>query len=109
MSRRERGTSPMPFEKYDRLADILNDGENVMMIPQAQPPGFHPFRPFIRNLGLVGLGAGLGIAGYHFRHPLKKLGQKALNYGLDKFHYLFTPNNETNSSTSAQIANRAGF
>ena len=106
MKRRERGTSPMPFERYDKLANVLDPGENVMIIPQAQPQVFRPLQPFLRNLGLVGLGAGLGIAGYHYRHPLMKLGQKALHYTIDKFHNLFAPINETNTT---QTNNRVAF
>lgn len=109
MPRRERGTSPMPFDKYDQVLNALNNRENIVLIPQVQPQRIRHIPPFLRNLGLVGLGAGLGIAGYHLRHPLMKLGQKALNYTTDKFHRLFAPVNETNSSVPTQLAVRDGF
>ena len=97
MSKTNRGTSPMPFDRYDILRGGLNDGE-VAVISQLPPYGalapYHPPTHHLRNALLLGLGAGIGFA-YHYRAPLKKLGQKSINYVSDKFHNLYKPTNET--------------
>ena len=93
-----RGTSPVPFEKYDAIKAGLNDGQYAVVnqlpphnaLNQYQPPNH-----FLRNLGIIGgLGAGIGAA-MRYRQPLMKLGQKAINYVSDKFHNLYNPTNET--------------
>ena len=99
--RRDRGTSPMPFDRFNRMKIYIEPGENVRIIPQPQPPAFGHIRPWLRNLGLIGLGA----LGYRYYKPILKLGQKAINYASDKFHHLFTPTNET----TEQLGNRAAF
>ena len=98
MSKTNRGTSPMPFDRYDILRGGLNDGE-VAVVNQLPP--YETLTPYIppthhlRNALMIGgLGAGIG-AMYHYRTPLMKLGQKAYNYVSDKFHNLYKPTNET--------------
>ena len=95
-----RGTSPMPTDKYDNIRQNMRDNDKYIVL-HPQVPGepvqrgfFH--NPYVRALGLVGL----GIAGYHYRNTIKKLGQKAINYTSDKFHHLFNTVNETNSTQS---------
>ena len=99
-----RGTSPMPTDKYDNIRQNMRDNDKYIVL-HPQVPGepvqrgfFH--NPYVRALGLVGIGAALGAAGYHYRQPFLKLGQKFLNYSVDKFHHLFNPVNETNSTQS---------
>lgn len=124
MMRVNRGVSPISFHRYNRIKNHLAPGEIVEVRqrnevapeeffanplgPNIRPPNNHPI---LRNMGLVGLGAGIGALGYRYHKPLMKLGQKVFNYGLDKFHHLFQSNNstDTDSSTTTQIGNRAGF
>ena len=115
MKRADRGQSPVPFDRYDRIRQNLNHGEIAMIRRQDQQPPNEFFvnpiqqgHPFLRNLALVGLGAGIGALGYHYHKPLVKLGQRFINYGLDKFHNLFQPNNST-ATTQQQIGNREAF
>ena len=92
----DRETSPMPFERFDKVKGSLNPGEYAVVHQNAPyvPPTHH-----LRNaLLLGGLGAGIGAA-YHYRAPLMKLGQKVINYATDKFHNLFTPTNTTTNET----------
>ena len=92
-----RDTSPMPFERYDKIRAGLNPGEYVVMNKyQAQNPVAPPAQHhFFRNAMLLGgLGAGIGAL-YRYCQPLMKLGQKAINYVSDKFHNLYKPTNET--------------
>lgn len=113
--RRERAYSPMPFNRYDVIKNNLVDGETATIhrINEHQPEEFYarPIgpqqnnNPWLRNIGLVGLGAGLGALGYRYHKPMMKLGKKAINYAMDKFHHLFTPTNET----IPQIENRQAF
>ena len=114
MKRVDRGQSPVPFDRYDRIRQNLNNGEVAMIRRQDQPPNnlfINPIQqghPFLRNLGLVGLGAGIGVLGYRYHRPAMKLGQKFINYATDKFHHLFQPNNST-ATTQQQIGNREAF
>ena len=91
-----RETSPMPFERYDKIRAGMNPGEYVVMNKyQTQNPVAHPANYFFRNAMLLGgLDAGIGAL-YRYRQPLMKLGQKAINYVSDKFHNLYKPTNET--------------
>lgn len=69
------------------------------MPPQNALLRHQPQHHYFRNaLMLGGLGAGLG-AMYHFRNPIMKLGQKAVNYATDKFHNLFSSTKTTNETT----------
>ena len=93
--RASRGTTPIDFDKYEKMRNHLADNE-YMVMHRIQPPNpvqHHNFRNALIGLGLAGAGA---AAAYHFRKPLLKLGQKAYNYGLDKFHNLFGSTNSTN-------------
>ena len=109
MARRYRGTSPIPIDRYNNIRQNMGDNDKFMIIqPQVPgepvPRGFFQ-NPYVRAVGLVGLGAGLGALGYH-RAALKKLGQKVINYSTDKFHHLFRSNNETNTTqTQNRITN----
>ena len=117
MMRANRGVSPIPTHRFNRVKRHLAPGEMVeirqrnevapeeFFVNPLGPNNRQNNHPYLRNIGLVGLGAGLGIVGYHYHKPLMKLGQKVINYGLDKFHHLFPSNN----STSTQIGNREGF
>ena len=90
-NRVSKGTSPIPFKRYDQIMKHLKDGEFVSAHQFPVQPQHH----YLRNALLVGgLGAGIG-AMYHYRKPLMKLGQKAYNYASDKFHNLYHPTNET--------------
>ena len=93
--RAQRGTTPIDFDRFDKLKANLADNEYMVLnrIPPPNPAQHHYFRNALIGLGL-GAGAGLG---YRFRQPLLKLGQQAYNYGLDKFHNLF---GSTNNSTA---------
>ena len=131
--RRSREASPVPVGEYENIRKHMGNYKYVKLGPplppneqpppnqfqiqnqeplniQPQPAG----HPFLRRAGLVGLGAGLGILGLKYR-PLTKLGQKLVNYTSDKFHHLFNPPNETNttdltnSSSSNQTTNRNVF
>jgi len=127
--RRSRESSPVPPDGYEKLRKNMGNYKYVILGPplppneqpeqqnqdgieiQPQQPAGHPF---LRRAGLVGLGAGLGYLGFKYR-PLTKLGQKLVNYTSDKFHHLFNPPNETNttdltnSSSSNQSTNRGIF
>ena len=93
-NRVDRKTSPIPFERYDQIMKHLKDGEYVAAHQFPVQPRHHFL---INGLVLGGLGAGIG-AMYHYRQPLMKLGEKAYNYAVDKFHNLFAnPTNETAS------------
>ena len=90
----QRGTTPIDFERFDGLKNQLKDNE-FMVLNRFQPP---PQHHYLRNalIGGAGLGAGLGAL-YHYREPLMKLGQRAINYATDKFHNLFPSNNTTHT------------
>ena len=119
----DRGNSPIDFNRFSKIKKHLKKGEiaQINRRHQAPPYEYHaqpigpapaplppqPNHPFARNLGIAGLGAGVGIAAYHYRKPLLKLGQKVINYAADKFHHLFNPTNETEATH--QINNRAAF
>ena len=117
--RREKAYSPIPDKRFGEIMKHLKDGEYATVHRRndrqgeefhAQPIGPQPRpqqvgHPFLRNLGLVGLGAGLGALGYRYHEPILKLGQKVINYTTDKFHHLFNPPN----NTTTQINNRAAF
>ena len=67
------------------------------------PPPITPQHHYLRNaLFGAGLAGGLG-AMYRYRQPLLKLGQRVINYGLDKFHNLFGSTNSTNSTNSTEL------
>ena len=83
-----RGTSPIPFKKFDKVIGNLNNGEYMTahQLPAADRPIYQ--RNHLRRAllgGLLGLGSYLA---YQFREPLVKLGHAAYNYGMDKFHNL---------------------
>lgn len=91
----ERGTSPIPVDRFAKLQAGLNDGEYMILNRiQPQPPQHRRLR---NALILGGLGAAAG-AMYRFQEPLLKLGNNAYNYAKDKFHNLFAPANTTNSN-----------
>jgi len=103
-NRVNRELSPVPFDRYENIQHNLLDGEYAV-IHQAPPHNalvpYQPQRHYLRNaLMLAGLGAGIGAA-YRYRQPLLKLGQKAYNNALDKFHNLFP-----NSSNSTALVER---
>ena len=93
-SRIERGTSPIPFKKFDKLIDGLNQGEYMTIHNMPKAPG-NPHRRLRNALILGGLGAAAG-AMYKFHQPLMKLGHQAYNYAMNKFHNLYAqPTNAT--------------
>ena len=119
--RRERSYSPIPNARFEQIMKQLKDGEYATIHRRgerppdevfAQPIGPQPAppqnvgHPFLRNLGLVGLGAGLGGVLTYYRKPLMKLGKKVINYPIDKFHQWIHPTNET---ATPQIGNRQAF
>ena len=93
--RTERGTSPMPFDRYDNFRANLNENEYgvINRIPPPAPPQHHFFRNALR---IGGLGLGIGAL-YKYREPLLKLGHGAYNYARDKFHNLLAPTNQTSN------------
>ena len=93
--RNERGTSPVNVKQFKKIMGNLNSGQftTLHQLPDRPMNARHYVRRAIIG-GLLGLGGGLG---YYFRQPLLKLGQKAYNYGLDKFHNLFQSNNTSSS------------
>lgn len=93
----DRETSPMPFERFDKVKASLNPGEYTV-VHRNGPPYVPPTHHLRNALLLGGLGAGIGAA-YHYRAPLMKLGQKVVNYATDKFHHLFTPTNTATNET----------
>ena len=98
-----RQTSPMPTKHYNNIIKNMGNNKYVVIGPQLnQQPG----HPFLRAAGIIGLGAGLGALGYRYRQPLKKLGQKVINYTTDKFHHLFNPINETNTTNTTNATNQ---
>ena len=121
MIRANRGVSPISVDNYGKIRNQLKPGERAYIQrqneivdeffvnpigPQPRPQNNHPI---LRNMGLVGLGAGIGALGYRYHKPLMKLGAKVINYGVDKFHHLFQSNNSTDTNSSEPIGNRAAF
>ena len=94
--RLERGTSPVPIDRFAKLQEGLNDGEYMILnrIPPPNPPQHRRLR---NALILGGLGAAAG-AMYRFQQPLMKLGNTAFNYAKDKFHNLLAPTNTTDTN-----------
>ena len=91
----QRETTPIDFDRFEKLKNSLNDDE--YMVLNRIPPNLHQHH-YLRN-ALIGLGLGAGAGAlYRFRQPLLKLGQQAYNYGLDKFHNLFGSTNKTVSA-----------
>ena len=91
--RAHRGTTPIDFDRFDKLRDNLGDNE-YMVLNRILPP--NPAQHHYFRNALIGLGLGLGGgAMYRYRNALMRLGQKAHNYGLDKFHNLFNLTNKT--------------
>ena len=99
--RASRGTTPINFERFDKLKTNLADDEYMVLnrIPPPIPPQHHYLRNALIGAGFAG---GLGTM-YRYRQPLLKLGQRVINYGLDKFHNLFASTNSTNSTNSTEL------
>ena len=95
--RLERGTSPVPIDRFAKLQEGMNDGEYMILnrIPPPNPPQHRRLR---NALILGGLGAAAG-AMYRFQQPLLKLGYDAYNYAKDKFHNLYASNTPINATT----------
>ena len=90
-----RGTSPVPFDRFDAIKAGLNDGEVAVINKLPPHNAIQPQHHYFRNAMLIGgLGAGIGAA-MRYRQPLVKLGQKAISFVSDKFHNLYKPTNET--------------
>ena len=103
VNRVNRGYSPIPFDRYEVIKSGLKPGEYVVMNQLPPQNALAPYQPphhYFRNaLMLGGLGAGLGAI-YHFRNPIMKLGQKAINYATDKFHNLFSSTQSANKTAT---------
>ena len=99
-NRNSRGTSPMPFKRYDKLIKELSPGEymRINQLPQKPMAAAGNHRRLRNALIIGGLGAAAGAA-YRFQQPLMKLGHSVFNYARDKFHNLSaSPSNTTNST-----------